>query len=133
MPLLATKLFVPQVRPGLVLRPRLTERLHAGLHHKLTLISAPAGFGKTTLVSEWIAGSEHPVAWLSLDQTDNDPSRFLSYFITALQTIETDIGKGALGALQSPQPPPAESILSSLTTTWPRYPMGLPSFSMTTT
>ena len=86
-PLLLTKLYIPPPRPDLVSRPRLIERLNEGLHHKLTLISAPAGFGKTTLVSEWIAGCDRPVAWLSLDEGDNDPARFLTYFIAALQTL----------------------------------------------
>ena len=85
IPLLQTKLYIPPPRPGLVSRPRLLERLDAGLHSKLTLISAPAGFGKTTLLSEWIANSERPVAWVSLDEGDNDPARFLAYFVAALQ------------------------------------------------
>ena len=85
----------------------------------MTLISAPAGFGKTTLLSEWIAGCEQRdpkvhVAWLSLDEGDNDPPRFLTYLIAALQTIDAAIGKGMLGLLQSPQPPPTESILTAL-------------------
>ena len=123
-PLLQTKLYVPPVRPELVSRPRLIERLKAGLHRKLTLVSAPAGFGKTTLVSEWVdnlrldAATESQIvngtAWLSLDESDNDPTRFLAYFIAALQTIEANIGKGALSALQSPQPPPTEAVLTSL-------------------
>ena len=106
-PILATKLYIPPPRPKVVLRPRLIERLNEGLcSRKLTLISAPAGFGKTTLVSEWVAGCERPVAWLSLDEGDNDPARFLTYLVAALQTIAPKIGEGVLGALQSPQPPP---------------------------
>ena len=112
--MLITKLFVPPVRPGLVERSRLTERLNAGLHRKLTLVSVPAGFGKTTLISKWVANSRRPVAWISLDQNDNDASRFLSYFVAALQTIEPDIGKGVSSALQSPQPPPVEVLLTSV-------------------
>ncbi len=69
-PILATKLYIPPPRPKVVLRPRLIERLNEGLDRKLTLISAPAGFGKTTLVSEWVAGSERPAAWLSMDEGD---------------------------------------------------------------
>ena len=92
--LLSTKLFVPPARPERVFRPRLIERLNEGLHRKLTLISAPAGFGKTTLVSEWLAGCERPAAWLSLDESDNDPARFLAYLVAALQTIAPDMGKG---------------------------------------
>src|SRR5512141_878906 len=85
-PILATKLYIPSPRPKIVLRPRLIERLNEGLKRKLTLISASAGFGKTTLVSEWIAGCKRPVAWLSLDEGDNDPTRFLIYLVAALQT-----------------------------------------------
>jgi LuxR family transcriptional regulator, maltose regulon positive regulatory protein len=113
---LATKLYIPPPRPKIVLRPRLIERLNEGLSsgRKLTLISASAGFGKTTLVSEWVAVCERPVAWLSLDEGDNDPTHFLTYFVTALQTITKNIGAGVLGVLQSPQPPPIESILTTL-------------------
>jgi LuxR family maltose regulon positive regulatory protein len=123
-PVLTTKLYIPPPRPKIVLRSRLIERLNEGLSagRKLTLISAPAGFGKTTLVSEWVAGCERPVAWLSLDEGDNDPTRFLTYLVAALQTlalsevegIATNIGKGVLAVLQSPQPPPIESILTAL-------------------
>ena len=114
--LLLTKLYVPPPRPDIVLRPRLVERLNEGLSagRKLALISAPAGFGKTTLVSEWLASYDHPVAWLSLDEGDNDPSRFLTYLVAALQTIAANIGAGALAVLQSPQRPSIESILTSL-------------------
>ncbi|MFZ1239369.1 MAG: LuxR C-terminal-related transcriptional regulator [Anaerolineae bacterium] len=139
-PILATKLYIPLPRPKLVLRPRLIERLNEGLSSgcKLTLISAPAGFGKTTLVSEWVNnlrftsddfrldaanGGEivnrkskiaNRVAWLSLDAGDNDPARFLTYLVAALQTIAGNIGAGVLAALESPQPPPTESILTAL-------------------
>ncbi len=115
-PILATNLYIPPPRSKIVLRPRLVERLNEGLFagRKLTLISAPAGFGKTTLVSEWAAGCDRPAAWLSLDEGDNDPTRFLAYFVAALQTIAADIGAGVLGMLQSPQPPPIESILTAL-------------------
>ena len=114
--ILATKLYVPPPRADLVLRPRLVERLNEGLSsgRKLTLISASAGFGKTTLVSEWVAGFEQPVAWLSLDEGDDDPTRFLTYLVAALQTVAPSIGAGLLGVLQSRQPPPAESILTAL-------------------
>src|SRR4030067_280389 len=96
-PILATKLYIPPPRPKIVLRPRLIERLNEGLHRKLALISAPAGFGKTTLVSEWAAGCERPVAWLSLDEGDNDPACFLTYLVAALQTVAPKIGEGILG------------------------------------
>ena len=84
------------------------------MRRKLTLISAPAGFGKTTLVSEWLADCERPVAWLSLDEGDNDPTRFLTYLVAALQTIASNIGAGVLAVLQAPQPPPTEVILTAL-------------------
>jgi LuxR family transcriptional regulator, maltose regulon positive regulatory protein len=113
-PILATKLFIPPPRAKVVPRPRLIERLHEGLHGKLMLISAPAGFGKTTLISAWLATDERPAAWLSLDEADSDPTRFLAYFIVALQTIAPHLGEGVLGMLQSPQPPPTESLLTTL-------------------
>src|SRR3954467_11223343 len=112
--LLATKLYIPPPRPDMVLRSRLIERLNEGLHHKLTLISAPAGFGKTTLVSAWLATCERPAAWLSLDNGDSDPTRFLTYLAAAVQTIAPTIGAGLLSALQSPQPPPPETLLTAL-------------------
>jgi LuxR family maltose regulon positive regulatory protein len=112
-PLLTTKLYIPPVRPELVSRPRLIERLNAGMTRKLTLISAPAGFGKTTLLSEWVAGCEPRTrfAWLSLDEGDNDPARFLAYFVAAIQTIHQDIGQSVIAALQSSQPLPIQAIL----------------------
>jgi len=122
--LLTTKLFIPPTRPELVPRPRLITLLNDGLHRKLTLISAPAGFGKTTLVTEWLDNlrwdaknetqAKNKIAWLSLDEGDNSPVRFLTYFIVALQTIEANIGKVTLSMLQSPQPPPTETILTPL-------------------
>src|SRR5438045_8808994 len=113
-PILATKLYIPPLRAKVVSRPRLIERLNEGLYRKLTLISAPAGFGKTTLISEWVAFIERPTAWLSLDEGENDPARFLTYLAAALQTIAPDIGAGVLSALHSPQPPPPESMLTAL-------------------
>src|SRR3990172_2638753 len=97
-PVLATKLYIPPPPPRVVARTRLIERLNEGLSAggKLTLISAPAGFGKTTLVSEWVAGRGQPAAWLSLDDGDSDPTRFLTYLIAALQTIAPNIGEGVL-------------------------------------
>src|SRR5438034_1853654 len=95
-PLLATKLYIPRLRPNVVSRPRLIERLNEGLHRKLTLIAAPAGFGKTTLVSAWVEGIERPAAWLSLDKGESDPTLFLTYFVAALQTIAPTIGEGVL-------------------------------------
>src|SRR5262245_2295724 len=113
-PILATKLYVPRPGPKLVLRPRLIKRLNEGLDCKLMLISAPAGFGKTTLLSEWTDGCQRPAAWLSLDEGDNDAARFLAYLIAALQTISVNLGQGVLGVLQAPQAPPIESLLTLL-------------------
>jgi LuxR family transcriptional regulator, maltose regulon positive regulatory protein len=113
-PILATKLYIPPLRPHVVIRSRLLERLNEGLHRKLTLIAAPAGFGKTTLVSAWVAGCDQQVAWLSLDKGDSDPTRFLTYLVAALQTIAATLGEGVSGVLHSPQPPPTESILTAL-------------------
>jgi len=112
--LLTTKLFVPSVRPELVSRPRLVERLREGAHRKLTLVSAPAGFGKTTLVSEWATSVEQPVAWLALDEEDSDPARFFTYLIAALQQVDSTIGQGAQAMLQSSQLPPPEALLTTL-------------------
>lgn len=112
--LLATKLHIPKSRPQIVSRPRLVDKLNDGFHHKLTLISAPAGFGKTTLLSEWIAGIEQPVGWLQLDEGDNDTTRFLKYLIAACQTGAPSVGEAILSELLSPQPLPAEAILTHL-------------------
>ena len=116
VPILATKLYIPTSRRRVVVRPRLVEWLNEGLAagHRLTLVSAPAGFGKTTLVSEWSAGCGRPVAWLSLDDGDSDLGRFLAYLIAALQTVAPGIGEEVLTALQSPQPPPPEPTLTAL-------------------
>jgi LuxR family maltose regulon positive regulatory protein len=119
-PILATKLHIPLLREKAVLRSRLVDRLNNGLHQtqgfgrKLTLISAPAGFGKTTLVSEWLASSHYPTAWLSLDESDNELQRFLIYLVAALQTVKQDIGKDVLVALQAPKLPSPEPLLEIL-------------------
>jgi len=113
-PLLTTKLCLPPARPNLVTRPRLIERLNEGLARPLTLISAPAGFGKTTLVTEWLHSAARPFTWLSLDEGDNDSARFLAYFVAALQKIDPAIGQAARAMLQAPQPPPPEALLTSL-------------------
>lgn len=115
--LVSTKLRPSQVRPKLVARPRLTARLEREAGRRLTLISAPAGFGKTTLLVEWLRGradSEGPVAWVSLDETDSDPARFLAYLVAALQTIRAGVGEGVLASLRSPEPPPVESVMALL-------------------
>ena len=101
----------PQAATEAVPRSRLIQRLNEEAPRKLTLVSAPAGFGKTTLVSEWVQslGETFPpgaIAWLSLDEADSDPLRFLTYIVAALQTVDASIGQGALGLLQSPHPHP---------------------------
>ncbi|PKO15701.1 MAG: helix-turn-helix transcriptional regulator [Chloroflexi bacterium HGW-Chloroflexi-10] len=114
--LLLTKLYIPPARLKVVVRPRLIEQLNEGLFasRKLTLISAPAGFGKTTLASEWAAGCGLPAAWLSMDEGDNDPTRFVTYLVAALQTVAANIGAGVLGVLQASQLAPTEFILITL-------------------
>ncbi len=113
-PRLATKLHVPQPRAQLVPRPRLLKRLAQGMEGALILVSAPAGFGKTTLLSQWFAHSGVPVAWLSLDSEDNDPVRFLSCMIAAVQRLDQRIGRTALSLLHTPQPAPPEAVLTML-------------------
>jgi LuxR family maltose regulon positive regulatory protein len=116
-PLLETKLYVPRLRRGLVARPRLIERLSRGAESKLTLISAPAGFGKTTLLAEWLAPAPaggRSAAWLSLDQNDNQPALFWTYLVAALQTVAPGVGARALSLLPGPQPPPIEMVLTTL-------------------
>jgi LuxR family maltose regulon positive regulatory protein len=137
-PILATKLFIPPPPSGAVHRAHLIARLHAGLARALTLVSAPAGFGKTTLLSAWLQRIENrelgiekaeqetahssfsilysppKVAWLSLEPADHDPTRFLTYLVAALQTRAPQLGAGVLAALQSRQPPPAETLLTTL-------------------
>ena len=118
--LLETKFYVPRPRRGLVPRPRLSERLDRGSASKLMLVSAPAGFGKTTLLTDWLAsGPAAPAdarlaAWLSLDRGDNHPASFWAYVIAALRTVASGIGESALALLQAPQPPPAEVVLTAL-------------------
>jgi len=113
-PLLTTKLYLPQPRPDIVQRTHLIDRLNNGISHKLTLISAPAGFGKTTLLSEWISQRQIPVAWISLDKGDNDSVHFITYLVAAFQRLEASIGKTVLPMLQSPQPPEVGSIIRGL-------------------
>ena len=115
--LLTTKLYVPKPIPSLVTRPRLSKQLEEGIGRKLTLISAPAGFGKTTLLSGsrmMRLGSEWPVGWVSLDEGDNDPVLFLAYLVAALRVVQADIGEAPLALLQSPQGPPLRSVLTIL-------------------
>ena len=116
--LLATKLYIPQSRPNLVARHRLSRKLDEGMHpgQRLLLVSAPAGYGKTTLIAKWLHDHPQPSAatWISLDEGDNDHTRFLAYLIAALQTIQPGAGEAALVMLQSPQLPSLEVALISL-------------------
>ncbi len=119
-PVLATKLYAPPRRFTIVPRPRLVEQLGEGLGpdqghgRKLTLISAPAGFGKTSLLSEWIPTCQRAVAWLSLDEGDNDLARFLVYVVAALRTVIADVGEPLLAGLQNPPLPPIGTLLTPL-------------------
>ena len=143
-PILVTKLFIPATRPELVPRPRLIARLNSGLHRKLTLVSAPAGFGKTTLVTDWLQAAAKPdeaipnqqpsgnhnnqtgpqqlpnanqIAWFSLDEEDNDPTRFITYLVSALNRSVANgapFGNGMLETLQSSQPTVSQKILTTL-------------------
>jgi LuxR family maltose regulon positive regulatory protein len=123
--LLRTKLHIPSMRSSFVPRPRLIDRLNAGLDGRLSLISAPAGYGKTTLVTEWLSSlisdpsppgraEELRAAWLSLDEADNDPTRFLAYLIAAVQQVHSDFGISVQALLRSPQPPPTEALLTAV-------------------
>jgi LuxR family maltose regulon positive regulatory protein len=113
-PLLKTKLFIPSKISTLVSRQRLNEQINEGLKCKLILVSSSAGFGKTTLISDWIHLNNIPAAWFSIDKSDNDKIHFLVYVIAALQTIDENIGKTALSLLQSPQRIDIESVITTL-------------------
>ena len=116
-PVLATKVYIPPHPPKVVARPRLIKQLDEGLFagSKLSLISAPAGFGKTTLVSEWVTSGDRSTAWLSLDDRDSDLTRFLIYLVAALRMVMPKLGEEVLQALQAAQSqPPTESILTAL-------------------
>jgi LuxR family maltose regulon positive regulatory protein len=115
--ILTTKLHVPPLRSGHVSRPRLVTRLNPGPGSRLTLVSAPAGYGKTTLVVEWLAqrpGAAPKVAWLSLDEQDNDPVRFLTHLIATMRQVNEGLGGATLSLLQAPQPPPPEAVIGAL-------------------
>jgi LuxR family maltose regulon positive regulatory protein len=119
--LLQTKLYIPPTRPGLVSRPRLIERLNAGLPgrnrgfaRKLTLVCAPAGYGKTTLVSAWLRSVDQPHAWISLDEGDNDLVCFLNYLVTAFRQVDGEIGQAVQHLLETPQLPSVEALLTEL-------------------
>ncbi len=110
--LLSTKLYIPPTRPNAIARPRLTEKVMASLSQpgSFVLLSGPAGFGKTTLLSEFVVQLQLPVAWVSLDEGDNDPVRFWSYLIVACQMVQAGVGASAQTMLQSPQPLPTDTI-----------------------
>jgi len=112
--ILTTKLHIPLPGSKIVQRKRLIDQLNKGIDNKLSLICAHAGFGKTTLVTEWLANCKRPAAMLSLDEQDNEPVRFLTYLISALQIISKNIGKSVLASLQTPQPASVDSILTSI-------------------
>lgn len=116
LPILRTKLYVPQPRPNTIPRPHLIEQIHSAIlaNRRLILLSAPAGFGKSTLLTDWAAHSDCTLAWYSLDESDNDRTRFLTYLIASLQEIKPEIGVSAVSMQQSPHPPPLEEVLTSL-------------------
>ena len=115
-PLITTKFLIPPPRQRLVSRPVLLDCISRGISGKFTLISASSGYGKTTLMSEWCKsrGQEFPIAWISLDKGDNDPVRFLSYLLAALQTVQDGLGQDTGATIQGAQNPSDESILSVL-------------------
>jgi LuxR family maltose regulon positive regulatory protein len=112
----ATKLFIPQVRPRRVARSRLVDSLNEGVSRKLTVVTAPAGYGKTTLLSEWANQSHIPVAWISLDGADNDEDRLVTYFVAAIQAVSEGSGMGeiVLAMRQSPQPLPLQTVIAAM-------------------
>ncbi len=114
IPMISTKIQIPPVRPNTVARPRLTERLTAGVHRRLSVVSASAGYGKTTLISEWARRCGRPIAWLSLDEGDNDPVRFFAYLTAALKSAGAKFESAAFGLRQSPLPMPIESLVAPL-------------------
>jgi len=111
LPILASKLYIPHP-DAIITRPKLFERLNGGLDHKLILLAASAGSGKTSLVSAWLREINLPVAWLSLDAADSDPVRFIAYLVAACQKIEPNIGQSILNLIQTPQLPPIETIMT---------------------
>ncbi|CAN5632045.1 LuxR C-terminal-related transcriptional regulator [soil metagenome] len=114
LPLLQTKLHMPALRPTLVARSRLLTKLNTGLKGKLTLVAAPAGFGKTTLICDWLHQTPVPAVWLSLDAGDNEINRFLRYVIGALQNAQPTLGQEAATRLQLLQPAPVDEVLTVL-------------------
>ena len=117
IPLLTTKLYIPPIRPEIISRPRLIECLDAGFYRKLTLVSAPAGFGKTTLVNAWLRSTDRKVIWVSLDEGDNDLIRFLNYLITAFQQLDNEIAQALEHLTITPQLPDVDELLTELINT----------------
>ena len=113
-PILTAKIRVPHPRPTFISRPRLLTRLDTGLNSALTLLSAPAGCGKTTLLVDWLRHTQCPVAWLALDATDNDPYSWLRYLIAALQSMIPGVGNTVLALLHLPKPPSYETLIATL-------------------
>ena len=112
--LLHAKLMAPRLPAGLIARQDLLARLDAGLTRRVILVTAPTGYGKTTLVRQWIADRKIPAAWLTLDEYDNDPVRFWTYLVSALRSVDAGLGKPALSALAAPQPLFFQSVLTAL-------------------
>ena len=112
--LLATKLHVPALQAGLVLRPRLAGRLYEGLAQGLVLVCAPAGYGKTVLLAEWVRSGQRPAAWLSLDAADNDPARFWRHAVAALEQGGLEISQRIAPLLGLPAPSSFEALLAAL-------------------
>jgi LuxR family transcriptional regulator, maltose regulon positive regulatory protein len=113
-PIIATKINVPPPRTGLVARPRLLALLDEAAARGLALVAAPAGFGKSTLVAEWLRQTRRPAAWLAIDRHDNDPARFLAYLVRALQPLAPEVGASVLAALGTPQPAEVRALVSQL-------------------
>jgi LuxR family maltose regulon positive regulatory protein len=113
-PLLTIKTSIPRSRENLVARPRLVEKINLGMKGRLILVSAPAGFGKTTLVTSWITSTDRHIVWLSLEESENNIHTFLNYLLAALQTINDGIGSGLRHVLESLSHPQSEVLLSSL-------------------
>lgn len=115
-PLLLTKLYPPRLRRGLLPRPRLMQLLDRSLGHKLTLISTPPGYGKSTLVSQWLERSPHASAWVSLDEADNDPASFFNYLLAAVEAIDRDLTAGTRRLMRTQRGVPVRAIVDSLGT-----------------
>ena len=113
-PIIATKFYIPPVNPDLVIRPRLHALLAGGMHQPLILVSAPAGYGKSALVSDWVQQLNVPFAWLTLDEADDEPLRFFLYFAATLQKADPSMGTELMTLLQANQLPPQETLVTLL-------------------